>query len=85
MLVLPSPQAESPATELEFQSLTNAEKDSLASFFKDTARGMREPWIYTDSTGRESTVRFAEPALVFVQRARDAWDVSVCLCEEEKP
>lgn len=70
---------ESYAAELEFQSLTNAEKDSLASFFKDTARGMLETWTYTDPAGGEITARFADPALVFVQFARNVWDVSLRL------
>ena len=65
--------------ELEFRSLTSAEKDSLASFFESTARGMLEMWTYTDPAGGEHAARFAEPAIVFVQFARNVWDVSVRL------
>jgi len=65
--------------ELEFRSLTSAERDALAAFFKDTARGMLETWTYTDPGGTERTARFAEPALVFVQFARNVWDCSVRL------
>ncbi len=65
--------------ELEFRSLKSAEKDSLAAFFKDTALGMLETWTYTDPAGGERTARFAEPALVFVQFARNVWDVSMRL------
>ncbi|MHC5056713.1 MAG: hypothetical protein ACYTKD_18660 [Planctomycetota bacterium] len=65
--------------ELEFRSLTSAEKDSLAAFFKGTALGMRETWTYTDPAGGARTARFAEPALVFVQFARNVWDCSMRL------
>ncbi len=63
--------------EIEFHSLTGAEKEGLASFFKDTALGMQESFTYTDSAGREFAARFIEPVLVFVQFARNVWDVSV--------
>ena len=63
--------------ELEFHSLTGAEKDSLASFFKETVLGMRESFTYTDPGGTGCEVRFAEPELVFVQYARDVWDCSM--------
>jgi len=65
--------------EIEFRSLTSAEKDALATFFKDTARGMLETWTYTDPAGGGRTARFAEPALVFVQFARNVWDCSLRL------
>ena len=65
--------------ELEFRSLTNAEKPALAAFFEDAARGMLETWTYTDPAGAARTARFAEPALVFVQFARNVWDVSLRL------
>ncbi len=65
--------------ELEFRSLTSAEKEALAAFFKDTARGMLETWTYTDPAGAERSARFAEAALVFVQFARNVWDCSLRL------
>ncbi len=71
--------SESHEAALEFRSLTSAEKDSLAAFFKDAAGGMLETWTYTDPAGGERTARFAEPALVFVQFARNVWDCSMHL------
>jgi hypothetical protein len=65
--------------ELEFQSLTEDQKASLASFFKDDASGMQETFTYTDPAGSACQARFADPALVFVQFARDVWDVSLKL------
>lgn len=65
--------------ELEFRSLTSVEKDALAAFFKDTARGMLETWTYTDPAGGQRTARFTEAALVFVQFARNVWDCSLRL------
>ena len=46
---------------------------------KDTARGMLEMWEYTDINGVTRRVRFNEPALVFVQFARNVWDASTAL------
>jgi hypothetical protein len=71
--------SESYEAALEFRSLTSAQKDSLAAFFKDAAGGMLETWTYTDPAGGERTARFAEPALVFVQFARNVWDCSMRL------
>ncbi len=65
--------------EIEFHSLTNAEKEGLASFFKDATGGMSATWQYTDPAGTEFQARFAEPALVFVKFARNVWDVSLRL------
>lgn len=65
--------------ELEFHSLTDAERDGLASFFKDATDGMSATWQYTDPAGGEFQARFAEPALVFVKFARNVWDVSIRL------
>ena len=78
-VTLPIPErlrADRDGTELEFRFLTSAEKESLATFFKETARGTLETWTYTDPSGTEHAARFAEPALVFVQFAGDDWDVS---------
>lgn len=61
--------------ELAFRSLTTKQKDALAKFFKDDARGMLESWGYEDSNGTRCA-RFNEAALVFVQHSANAWDVS---------
>ena len=65
--------------EIEFHSLTNAEKDGLASFFKDATDGLSATWQYTGPAGGEFQARFAEPALVFIKFARNVWDVSLRL------
>jgi len=65
--------------ELEFRSLTTAQRDSLAEFFEETAHGMQEAWQYIDPWGRVATARFAEPALSFTQFAANVWDVTLRL------
>ena len=65
--------------ELEFRSLTTAQRDSLAEFFEEVVHGMREPWQYTDPWGRVATVRFAEPELSFTQFAANVWDITLRL------
>ncbi len=65
--------------ELEFRSLSGAERDQLLAFFEDTALGMSEQWTYTDPAGAAFGARFTEAALEFVQVARNVWDVRLRL------
>jgi hypothetical protein len=65
--------------ELEFRSLTSAQKSALADFFENHALGMKETWTYTDPAGGAFQARFAEPRLSFVKVAHDVWDVKVKL------
>jgi hypothetical protein len=65
--------------ELEFRSLTAAQKEALADFFANAADGMRELFTYTGPSGTAYQARFAEPSLVFVEYARDVWDCSTRL------
>ena len=64
--------------ELEFRGLTTADKDLLAKFFKDDARGMVETFGYEDHNGT-TRVRFNEAALVFAQYAVNSWDTTIRL------
>jgi len=65
--------------ELEFRSLTSAEKEALAGFFEDDASGMQETWTYTHADGTVYTARFVQDSLTFVQFAHNVWDVTVRL------
>lgn len=65
--------------ELEFRSLTGAQRDDLLDFFENAALGMSEQWTYTDPAGRTFGARFTGPALEFVQVARNVWDVKLAL------
>ena len=65
--------------ELEFRSLSGAQRDDLLGFFEDAALGMSEQWTYTDPAGATFGARFIEPALEFVQVARNVWDVRIRL------
>ena len=83
---LPMPSSSSAgdgAVDMVLRGLSTAQKDALAAFFKDDARGMSETWIYTDAEGAERQMRFDEAALVFVQFGQNQWDVSVRLAAEE--
>ena len=75
--------------KIGLRNLSTVQKDALAAFFKDNAQGT---WVYTGSHGIEQQMRFNESALVFVQFAKNHWDVSVCLmivdaeeCEDDAP
>jgi len=70
-----------PDMELEFRNLSSEDKDALATFFKDSAKGMLKCWDYEDNNGIRR-VRFNEPALVFVQHAADSWDTRILLIIE---
>ena len=64
--------------ELEFQ-LTQAQKESLRSFFVNATRGRTEEFVFTDPDGNERRAHFAEPSLVFVGFSGGRWDASVPL------
>ena len=61
---------------LTFESLTNAEKAALQSFFHATVDGVTSTLTYTDSSGNAYTARFLEPALAFRKVADNVWDVA---------
>ena len=65
--------------DLEFQSLTTAQKSALQSFFHTTVDGVANTWTYTDTAATSFTARFLDPELDFTQVARGVWDVSMRL------
>ena len=65
--------------DLTFESLSDAEKDDLQSFFHTTVDGMAETFTYTDSGGTDYTARFVYPTLNFVKIAQGVWDVTFTL------
>lgn len=64
---------------LSFESLTNAEKEALCSFFHITVGGVTTSFTYTDSNGNSYEARFLEPELAFRKVAENVWDVTVRL------
>ena len=65
--------------ELPLESLTDAEKNALVSFFDTLAKGCLETFTYTDSNGTARTARFLEPELSFVKVTANVWDVRLGL------
>ena len=62
--------------ELSFESLTNAEKAALQSFFDSTVNGAITTFTYTDSGGNTTTARVLNTELAFRKVADNVWDVS---------
>lgn len=66
--------------DLPWENMPDADKDGLLSFWLNTARGMANPFDWTDTLGTVRTVRFATPKLpAFRERAFGCWAVSVQL------
>jgi len=61
--------------ELPFESLSNSEKTSLATFYDGVAQGSLQTFTYTDSNGTQRTARFLDPRLSFIKVAANVWDV----------
>lgn len=66
-------------TTLTLESLTDAEKANLASFFHTDADGVRHTFTYTDSRGTSFTARFGRPELALRKVAQNVWDVTFTL------
>ena len=67
------------AATLRFESLTDVQKNALASFFTTTTQGARETFTYADSNGTEYTARFLEETLEFLKVAGGVWDARLTL------
>lgn len=65
--------------ELEFRSLTAAQKGSLDSFFGSAVNGVCGTFTYTDSGGAGYTARLLEDTLEVVKVAPEVWDARVKL------
>jgi len=65
--------------DLEFRSLTAAQKEALDGFFGSAAEGVCETFTYTDSGETEYTVRLLDGTLEFVKVAPSVWDVRLRL------
>jgi len=61
---------------LAFESLSDAEKDSLITFFHESANGVMNSFAYTDSAGASFTARFASAEIALRKVAQNVWDVS---------
>lgn len=65
---------------LEFDSLTAAQRNALASFFLNTAKGAEETWRYTHTDGEAwNGVRFLDTALRWQRLNNNLWGVTVRL------
>jgi hypothetical protein len=64
---------------LKFESLTDAEKEALKSFFDSKACGAMQAFTYTDSAGTAWTARFEEAALRLTKVCGNVWDARVRL------
>jgi len=66
-------------TELRFESLTDAEMESLKDFFDAEACGARNTFTYTDSSGTAWTARSCDAALNLIKVCANVWDARVKL------
>ena len=65
--------------DLEFRSLTAAQKASFVGFFESSAEGSLETFTYTDSGGTEYTSRILDGSLELVKVSANVWDASLRL------
>ena len=65
--------------DLEFRSLTAAQKESLVDFFDTDCNGVCETFTYTDSGGQGYTARLLASSLEVVKAAPGVWDASLRL------
>ena len=65
--------------DLDFRSLTTAQKESLVNFFDTEIEGAKETFTYTDSESTAYTARLLTSALMVVKVAAGVWDVVATL------
>lgn len=65
--------------DLDFETLSTADRNNLETFFRVTVTGVTTTWKYTDTGGNVYTARFLDPELVFVKVAQNVWSVRVRL------
>ncbi len=71
--------------DLDFESLTQTELDSLQAFYHTTVDGVISTFTYTDTNGAAHTARFLEPVLEIPKVAYNVYDVHVKLELEDFP
>ena len=65
--------------DLDFRSLSTAQKEALQSFFHTNVAGVSDNFTYVDTAANSFNSRLLDPTLEFRQIARGIWDVAIKL------